>query len=112
MTQILMPLYENYPNNRQYRNKFSKESAKCKILFAIDRAFREALNADIDVTFEEMYSYYNSMYKKACNALNGANKFTFFRINENYIKEAYGTDIVKPYNNDIQIINKIRKILS
>ena len=111
MSQILIPLYENYPNNRQYRNKFRKESAKCKILFAIDRAFREALNADIDVSFEEMYGYYNSRYKKACSALNETNKFTFFRINENYIKEVYGTDMVKPYNNDIQIVNKIRKFI-
>lgn len=109
---VLKPWVPSNPN-REMRRKLEKEIAKLQPLLRIDSAFAKAAS-DGDVDYDLMLGFFGAEYQKTADLLLNRNRFECFDIIDNFIHVKYGydKDKVKKYDNSVQLLEPIRKLIN
>lgn len=108
----LKPWVPSNPN-REMRRKLEKEIAKLHPLLKIDSAFAQAMLLP-SVDYDLALGYYGAEYQKRADELLHRNRFECFDIIDNFIQVKYGydKDKVKKYDNKVQLLEPIRKLIN
>ena len=95
------------------RRKLEKEIAKLQPLLRIDSAFAQAAS-DGEVDYDLMLGFFGAEYQKTADLLLNRNRFECFDIIDNFIQVKYGydKDKVKKYDNSVQLLEPIRKLIN
>lgn len=108
----LKPWVPSNPN-REMRRKLEKEIAKLQPLLQIDSAFAQAAS-DGSVDYDLILGFFGREYQKTTDILLNRNRFEYFDIIDNFIQVKYGYDKhkVKKYDNKVQLLEPIRKLIN